>query len=201
MIAKSLLILPLLTFSFHAILKAQDNFRLNEDRFLSFSIGYSPSSVLFLGKTPDTQTTIVQFNYGRKLEKKFKSLPLYYLVSITPYITFDYPKRDQGGIRDIVTGFGFSPVGFEVRKILKNNLGLSLYTSGGFMLINKRFPTDKGKNLNFTYELSPQIFLALQKSLSFSLAYKFHHISNAQTGSENPGIDSNFIFFTTHLSI
>ncbi|MFV1885528.1 MAG: acyloxyacyl hydrolase [Balneola sp.] len=200
MISRSLLILLLISFLF-IDLKAQENFAHTENTFIRFSTGYSPTSILFLGKTPDTQTTLIQLNYGKKLDWEFKTIPVFYLISITPYIHYDYPKRDQNGIRDVVTGFGFSPIGFEINKNLKKNFGLSLSTAGGFILTNKKFPTDKGRRLNYTYELTPKMFLEIHDSVSLFIGYKFHHISNAQTGSENPGIDSNFIFFSTHISI
>lgn len=200
MISKGLLILfPLCLFFIES--KAQESFVFNENRFLSLSLGYSPNSILFLGKTPDTQTTLIQIGYGKTLDWEFKTLPVFYLISITPYISYDYPKRDRNGIRDIATGFGFSPMGFGITKQIRKHFGFSLSTAGGFILMDKVFPTDKGRKLNYTYELSPKVFLQIHQSLSLSLGYKFHHISNAQTGSENPGIDSNFIFFSTHISL
>ena len=200
MISKGLLILPLLGLIFIAS-NAQENHISDSIDFLSFSAGYSPNSILFLGKTPDTQTTFIQIGYGKKLEWEFKSLPVFYLISITPFISYDYPKRDRNGIRDVVKGFGFSPIGFGIKKQVRQNFGLSLSTAGGFMLIDERFPTDKGRRLNYTFELSPKIYLEIHPSFSLYVEYKFHHISNAQTGSENPGIDSNFILFSTHISI
>ena len=61
------------------------------------------------------------------------------------------------------------------------------------------FPTDKGRRLNFTFDPSFSIETKLTKSLSFASGYKFHHISNGQTGKENPGLDSNFIFLSLIL--
>ena len=200
MISRGLLILILFPFLFFD-LKAQESVAVTEDSFIRFLAGYSPNSIIFLGKTPDTQTTLVQLTYGKRLDWEYKTLPVFYLISVTPYVHYDYPKRDRNGIRDIVTGFGFSPIGFEINKKLKKNFGLSLSTAGGFILTDKKFPTDKGRRLNYTYEFTPKMFLEIHNSVSLFLGYKFHHISNAQTGSENPGIDSNFIFFSTHISI
>ncbi|MBO6524298.1 MAG: acyloxyacyl hydrolase [Balneolaceae bacterium] len=154
-----------------------------------------------MGKTPDSQTFALQFNYGWRSKLYLKSTPISYLVNFTPYINYNYPKRDEGSKRDVVIGLGFSPLGFEIQKKLNNKIGLVLNTSGGFILIDKTFPTDKGRRMNYTFSLSPGLIFQTNQTLFFLLGYKFHHISNAQTGSENPGIDSNFIFFSTQLTL
>ncbi len=188
------LLIPLSSFAQNESLKKNDS-------FFRLTSAYSPQSIVLLGKTPDSQTLAIQLNYGWKSKFTFKSTPITYLVSLTPYIKYSYPKRDEGSKRDVVNGFGFSPIGFEIQKVLNKKLGLVINTSGGFILIDKRFPTDKGRRLNYTFSLSPGLIFQTNQTLSFLLGYKFHHISNAQTGSENPGIDSNFIFFSTQLAI
>jgi hypothetical protein len=37
-----------------------------------------------------------------------------------------------------------------------------------------------------------QFFTASRRS--FTIGYKYHHLSNAETGTINPGIDSNIIY-------
>ena len=193
----ALLFILLMSFS----LLAQEDLDPQKNSFLRLSTAYSPNSVLFLGKTPNSQTFMLQLHYGWESKWHLKSIPITYLINITPYINYHYPKRDAGSRRDIVTGIGFSPIGFEIQQKLKNKLELLLSTTGGFILTDKKFPTDKGRRLNYAFAISPGLIFIMDKTLSILLGYKFHHISNAQTGSENPGIDSNFIFFSTQFAL
>ncbi len=199
-IPKSCVVL-LLSFLFSVSLLAQDNSFFNQSSFFRVTSAYSPQSIILLGKTPDSQTLAIQLSYGQKSKWAVESFPLIYLVSVTPFIKYHYPKRDEGSKRDMVRGLGISPVGFELQKKLHTNIGFVLNTAAGFVLIDKKFPTDKGRRLNYTFALSPGLIFKSNQSLSFLLGYKFHHISNAQTGSENPGIDSNFIFISTQIAI
>ncbi len=197
---KGVLFLILLT-ALPQLIKAQEGQIINEARFLRLSVGYSPNSVLFLGKTPSTQTTTLQLVYGKKLDWQLNSTPVFYLINVTPYIYYNYSKRDDRGMKDQVKGFGFSPIGFGIKRNINHHFLFGITTAGGFIWVEKRFPTDEGRRLNYTFELSPELIFKVNKSLSFLAGYKFHHISNAQTGTENPGIDSNFIFFTTHITL
>ena len=64
---------------------------------------------------------------------------------------------------------------------------------GGFTIMPYTFPTDKGRRLNFNFELQSTIEQALGKQYVLSFGGAFHHISNAQTGEQNPGIDSIYL--------
>lgn len=170
------------------------------DKQILIVTGYSPSSVLFLGKTPNTSTSIIKLEFRKKTKRSFLKNPLYYQFGIIPFIEYDYPKRDERGRKDIVKGFGLSPIGLGIHNSISKKISYSLYFYGGFILVDKIFPTDRGRKLNYTFSLSSDIVFSATDLISFSLGYKFHHISNAQTGTENPGIDSNFITFSLIIS-
>lgn len=167
-----------------------DNIRIN------FWGGYSLSSVRFLGKTIDSQTEILSFGYQREAQRYSNGSTLWYTADIVPYIHFEYPKRDENNRRAEVRGFGFSPFGLLWTKDPKGIFKPFVQTTGGFMLMQERFPTDKGRRLNYTFDISLGTNIELNKAVWLSFGYKFHHISNAQTGEENPGLDSNFLFLT-----
>ncbi len=162
--------------------------------------GYSPQSVKLLGKTPNSQTTITQLRYQNRTSYSFKGVPIYYQISLTPYIYYDYEKRDDGGEKDIASGFGFSPIGLAAYYPLSKFIDFQLNTAGGIIIMNQDFPTDKSRQFNFTYELEPSLLIGNDSFISFAFGYKFHHISNAQTGKQNPGVDSNIFFISLILS-
>ncbi len=170
-------------------------FELNNDQYFEVKTAYSPSSMIFLGKTPDTQTYFTSIEYGKRINTLSNNLNLYVTRSVVPFAEFVYPKRDNGNVEDVVYGFGFSPLGYLANYPTQWGAFYS-GVSGGFMLINKTFPTDKGRRFNYTFDIKFGIEKTIYPNTSLSLGYRFHHISNAQTGSQNPGIDSNFLFIS-----
>lgn len=173
---------------------------VSSEHIFSVNLGYSPNSVKILGKTPSSITNIIQFGYQNKILRNLGSHTLYYKIIYTPYINFNYPKRDNANKMDEVSGFGFSPFGIATFKTINDQFGFGFSSNGGFILLEKNFPTNKARRLNYTMSLSSDIVYKLNELLSLSLSYKFHHISNAQTGIENPGLDSNFIQFSILIS-
>lgn len=158
-------------------------------------MGYSRSSVVFLGKTDNAETSI--FGLGiRKFLKSTADFDIYYTVDFIPHLYFKYPKRDDGDRIHSAKGVAVSPVGFEFEKLVKQHLALKLSTSGSFVVMDTTFPTNKGRKLNFTFDISPALSFKVAEPFSLIMGYKFHHISNAQTGKENPGVDSNFLFLS-----
>ncbi len=175
-------------------LQAQHSYDSHK-KYVSTIVGYSSNSVILLGKTPDTRTFYSYFGFGKKIKSPIKGVKAYVTRGVIPFLEFSYPKRDEGSRRDIVSGLGISPLGYNFVKPFKY-FDLETGIKSGLTLINKTFPTNKGRRLNYSFDIKLAIQRQLFSKSYLSLGYKFHHISNAQTGSENPGVDSNFIFFS-----
>lgn len=158
--------------------------------------GYSFNSVYFLGKTTNAKSAIVGIGFKTPIRKYGSDVLLYYTTDLIPYIYFDYPKRDDNDRPTERQGLGISPIGFLLEKKINTFLSYELSVSGSFILIDDEFPTDNGRKLNFTFDPSFALQANLSESVNLSGGYKFHHISNAQTGKENPGLDSNFLFLS-----
>jgi hypothetical protein len=60
--------------------------------------------------------------------------------------------------------------------------------------MQNNFPTDEARRLNYTFDITIGCNFKTNTVGMVSFGYKFHHISNAETGNENPGLDSNFLF-------
>lgn len=167
----------------------------DDNRYVSTTLGYSTNSVILLGKTPNTKTFYSYIGFGKEIKSPLPGVNTYVTRGIVPYIEFSYPKRDEGSRRDIVSGFGISPLGYSFVKPFKY-FDFETAIKSGLSLINKTFPTDKGRRLNYSFDIKLAIQRQLFSQTYLSLGYTFHHISNAQTGSENPGVDSNIFFFS-----
>ena len=196
---RSFVIMIILFFLPSNELKGQEKAQQTSD--ISFRVwgGYSKKSVKLLGKTENSSGWIYGIGAKKSIYQQ-KDYRIYYTADIVPYIYYKYPKRDDGDRITETTGFGFSPVGFELEYGLNSFISFLGGTSGYFMYMRDTFPTDKGRKLNFAFDISPGFKFKIVEPISLVMGYKFHHISNAQTGKENPGIDSNFIFFTFQIN-
>lgn len=171
---------------------------LETDPDPSFSIwgGYSFHSMRFLGKTTNSETQIFAIGYQRKVYDFQNNIVLRYTADLIPYIHYDYPKRDEGYRMVSRSGFGFSPVGLLFREESERILTPYLQSTAAFINMEENFPTDLARKLNFTFDVSLGGNVKVSPHFLASFGYKFHHISNAETGAENPGLDSNFLFIS-----
>jgi len=191
---KALLFLSaLFLFSFLNVHDLLAQKRIPQEKFY-FSGGYSFNSVKFLGKTENSETQILYLGYQKEIKEYDNGKLLWYTVDFVPYIHFLYPKRDEGNRIVSRRGFGVSPFGFSLTQANPKKLSPSVKTSGGFIYMENEFPTDNARKLNFTFDITLGADLKFSSFGMISFGYKFHHISNAETGSENPGLDSNFLF-------
>ncbi len=177
---------------------------LNTDTIANYKVrtwfGYSYQSVVFLGKTANTTTQFYSLGISKLLKSYSPNSNLYYTIDVIPFLKYNYPQRDRNELKADIIGFGISPFGVHLEHQLTNRFSFISGSSGGFALVERNFPTDKGRKLNFMFDLSTSILTKVADHLSFALGYKFHHISNANTGSQNPGIDSNFLYFSIHIN-
>ncbi|MEQ8525436.1 acyloxyacyl hydrolase [Gracilimonas sp.] len=161
---------------------------------LSFWGGYSFSSVRFLGKTENSQTQILGIGIQKPLKKYYGNKLLWYTADLIPYIHFTYPKRDENNRIVSRKGFGLSPIGFTLMNSSQKLFTTFVRTTGGMIFMESNFPTDDARKLNFTFDITLGANFRFNSFGMISFGYKFHHISNAETGTENPGLDSNFLF-------
>lgn len=187
------LLLFLIFLNASPLLKAQT---LDQKDRYNFWGGYSFNSIKFLGKTQNSQTQIFAIGYEKKIREYPNKRNLWYTADIIPYIHFQYPKRDENNRIVTRSGFGVSPVGFALTQSSPQRITPFVQTTGGIIYMESNFPTDKSRRLNFTFDITVGGKIKINSFSTVSLGYKFHHISNAETGKENPGLDSNFLFLT-----
>jgi hypothetical protein len=98
------------------------------------------------------------------------------------------------GRRAYSYGVGGSPIGAQVNFVHYHHVEPFLTSGGGFLYFNHRmFGTTQ--QFNFTAQLGGgvQLFTSSRRT-AIDLGYKYHHISNANLGNQNPGLDSHMLF-------
>jgi hypothetical protein len=161
--------------------------------------GGSPDSFDFLGTVENRELLLFGLRYGRVVAA-WEAVSLEYTLDIIPTAVVFEPERVRRGSGTIY-GAGLSPLGLKLNFGQESWIKPFVAASVGFLYFEKDIPVPRSSQFNFTPELGlgVQFFLAPKRALT--LGYKVHHMSNANTGRSNPGMDSHvfyagFSFFT-----
>ena len=151
--------------------------------------GGSPDST---GNMEDRQLFLFALRYGRVLAA-WESVSLEYTLDIFPAAVVFEPGHVRRGSSTIY-GAGLSPLGFKVNFAQQSWIQPFVAASLGFLYFLDDVPVPHSSRFNFTPEvgLGVEFFLAPQRALM--LGYKYHHISSAGIGADNPGMNSHVIY-------
>jgi Lipid A 3-O-deacylase (PagL) len=154
--------------------------------------GGSPDSTRVFGLAENRKLLLISLRYGRILAD-WESLSLEYTLDIFPAAVVFEPDRVRRG-KSTIYGAGLSPLGFKINFGQASWIKPFVAASLGFLYFEDDIPVPRSSRFNFTPEfgLGVQFFLAPKNALT--LGYKLHHISNANTGRSNPGMDSHVIY-------
>ena len=97
--------------------------------------------------------------------------------------------------RKTTYGFGLEPIGFDFNFRRRHRYQPIIGINGGFLKFTNDVPISNSNSFNFTFSLRTGIQVFTSESRSVTIGFRYHHISNANTGNPyNPGIDSGFIY-------
>ena len=116
-----------------------------------------------------------------------------WVFDVVPLALVGDPHTSNGH-RAYAYGVGGSPIGAQVNFVHFRRVEPFLTSGGGFLYFNHRmFGTTQ--QFNFTAQLGAGVQLFTQsRRAAIDLGYKYHHISNANLGNQNPGLDSHMVF-------
>jgi hypothetical protein len=162
---------------------------------IHLSGGYSFHSTRgFWGKIPGADLMIWGLRYNRKLFHFNEKHLLEYVGELNFSVDYTLNSTKFDFKPGSFSGFGITPLGFQFNWQKKNIVQPFFKSSTGFMYFNNQIPDDRGTQFNFTLELGGGLEFVVAKHFSFTLGYKYHHMSNGQFGDINPGIDSNIFY-------
>jgi hypothetical protein len=161
--------------------------------------GYSPFSYVLKGTAKDRQLFLLNVQYARTL-------------LATPPVTFKYTadlvpvalefQPTQRYVVDgkllvnpaaTIYGTGASPIGFQANFGAKK-VQPCFNGSLGFVYFNRQVPILKSSQFNFTITLGFGVQFFPRSGRSFTVGWKYHHLSNDDQGHLNPGIDSGVFY-------
>ena len=119
------------------------------------------------------------------------------IVSDTPRsVTFTFPDEDgqpryvfEG--RGPVYGFAVAPLGVEGQFRVAPHWRAYGAGAGGVVWFTRDVPLPGARAFNYTLEYGGGAIWEYGPKSSLRFGYKFHHLSNAYTRRQNPGLDGN----------
>jgi hypothetical protein len=85
---------------------------------------------------------------------------------------------------------GASPVGFKLNGFTHRRIQPEVMGNGGFLISTRDIPVANSSSFNFTFELGAGLQWYRTPSQSIQAEIRFHHLSNGDLGTANPGVDS-----------
>lgn len=162
-------------------------------------MGYSPHSFVLQGTSVHRQLFLLNLEYARRV-LVHGPLTLKYTADVVPvalemqpttfYIVHEKVLKNPAGT---VFGAGANPFGLQL-NLGHKKLQPFVNSSAGFLYFTRQVPAPASSQFNFTFNFGGGVQLFTRSLRSFTIGYKYHHLSNAETGTINPGIDSNVIY-------
>ena len=161
--------------------------------------GYSPHSFVLEGTSLHRHLFLLNLQYARILGSR-GPFTLKYTADVIPlafetqpttyYIVHEKVLKNSAGT---VFGAGANPLGVQVNFGHKRVQPFA-NSSIGFLYFNRQVPAPDSSQFNFTFNFGAGLQFFTGSRRAFTIGYKYHHLSNADTGIINPGIDSNVIY-------
>jgi len=155
-----------------------------------------------IGTTGDRPLTVVGLRYSHTIWEP-GNLSLRYTLDIIPVTIIGQPAfiPCSGGFcqsgRETAYGGGVNPLGLKLNFFRRSQWQPFAASTAGFVATDKRVPIDVpgGTLFNFTFDFQAGIqHFNSSRTRSWSLGYKLQHISNANRGQLNPGVDFNVLY-------
>jgi len=91
---------------------------------------------------------------------------------------------------------GLSPLSQRLNFAPSHHLQPFIAANGGFLVSTHDLPVANSSRFNFTFEFGAGLELFRAHHRSIAAEYRLHHLSNAFTGTYNPGVDNQILKLT-----
>jgi opacity protein-like surface antigen len=172
---------------------------------LGFWGGYSPDNPTAIGITTNRPFGELNLQYARVLVAR-DNWALKWTIELVPVAVISQPRQvnvvqgnfvvsvDAPGTHRAIYGAGASPIGLQLN--FRRHRMLQPYINGtaGVLYFTDQVPVSGSSQFNFAVGWGGGVQIWYRENRSVSLGYKFHHISNANSATRNPGVDSNLFY-------
>jgi hypothetical protein len=92
--------------------------------------------------------------------------------------------------RGPVAGVALSPIGFQAQLRVGSRWRPYVAGAAGVVWFTRAVPVAGSRAFNYTFEMGAGARWQFRRREALRLGYKFHHLSNAYTAFQNPGLDA-----------
>lgn len=199
-------------------LRAQDSTVARAPRPVEIWGGLAQNSPQWglLGETPGMNLAMLAFRFSRPLGNPSASRFTTFHVDVVPIAVMSPPyesahgdprvscrpdalcvfaRQLDGGLfpRGSVVGAGITPFGLTTHFRHNRSVSPSIGATAGAMYFNRPTPTTRAARFNFTAAIEIGLRFRRAEAHGYLLSYRLHHISNAKTAAENPGVASHLL--------
>ncbi len=164
--------------------------------------GISFHSPTWIGQTPDVRFGNIGLRYGRVLAAS-KSVAFEYTIDAVPVAILS--TRDSVicpliqrcppfRVRESVYGAGLSPIGLKFNFRRQRRFQPFAAATGGFLYFQRDVPFSGAAQFNYTFDFAGGIQIVNSNRRSFTIGYKYQHISNGDRSPINPGVDVQMVY-------
>jgi len=173
------------------------------DNEFGFWGGISFHSPTWIGTIEDARFGNIGLRYGRVLAAS-KSVALEWTIDAVPVAILSNPRLFiiQSGstfavqrTRKTVYAWGVSPLGLKVNFRRDRRVEPFAASTAGFLFFTEDVPVAGAARFNFTFDFQGGVQIVNSNRRSYTIGYKFNHISNGNHSHINPGVDFHMIFF------
>jgi hypothetical protein len=201
--AVSLFLLAILVASPSAYCQTQPN-----NEFGVWASG-APNSARVIAVTSDREFAALGFRYARKLSDR-RLVSIAWTVDVIPaeivmqpmilgsIVTTSPPHTTYIlGPTEAVFAGGVNPLGLKFNFLRDRRFQPFVASTAGFVAAVRPIPVDVSKETRFNFTFDFQIGFERfnsSRTRAWTFGYKLQHISNANRGDINPGVDFNVLF-------
>jgi hypothetical protein len=161
--------------------------------------GYSPDSNIGIGQTLDRKFFELNGQYTITLVGRRKAV-LKWVAEVVPVALLNEPGEYYFGANQKLLSYragattyagGVTPLGLQLNFRNGHKVQPFLDAHAGMLYFTRQEPVPNSSQYNFTFNFGTGVQVFTGKRSSLLVGYKYHHISNRDTGQENPGVDSS----------
>ena len=173
---------------------------LNAETDLKFGVStiYSPDSFAAWGKIRNSSSFSIrgQFWYS---QINYKNLGARLGAEFILTHRLNYPINGADGPEDTRIGIGLIPLNVLLPIAESKAIHPFAIFSAGGIFLNDKLPQGDGASFNYLLNIGGGIEIPFFRDTGLQIGYSIQHMSNANTGEQNPGIDSHMFFISIQL--
>jgi hypothetical protein len=149
------------------------------------------------GFAPDVKYMPIDVSYSYLFNPESHRWAVRYAPEITALAMLDeksFKATNRFNQRQRAYGSGVSPVGFRVNFVPDGRVQPYVSGDGGFIYFDQRVLSPQGSQFMYTIDFGAGIQFFRKKRQSWSLGYRYQHLSNANISHHNPGTDANTFY-------